>query len=447
MGNKFRKLFLCLWVVFCIIFSACGETTNVDAELYQPTSLTVSLYDSEESIYGFTWSTKEKPIEPVLQVQEGSSFSAKRCKEYEVTVAQATTYDDIEGTVEFYVIKAEVELDALKTYSYRAYDKGAKVGTEVTTIETKDLQSYAFSFAHVSDSQAIDKTTQTELGEYFGLTLSQIVGKNDFIVHTGDVVQTAQYETNWAAMLDKNFGYLSKIPMMTLSGNHETTYNSTTNNETFKHFNNKIPEQTQTSMGYYYSYTYGNAKFIMLNTNVGRAGLETEQYNWLLSELQNNTATWTIVAMHCPMYSVGKWGADPTKNASSLDLRAQLQGLFDEYGVDIVLQGHDHLISRTFPIDADGVAQSETLVEENGVQYTMNPDGVIYVMNGPAGNQTREPYEVDSTLYAYAEASNASSWAEFFIDGYTMQVVVKSFDGTKTHTYQTWGIKKDQAVA
>jgi hypothetical protein len=309
------------------------------------------------------------------------------------------------------------------------------------------LQSYAFSFAHVSDSQTIDKTTQTELGEYFGLTLSQIVGKNDFIVHTGDVVQTAQYETNWAAMLDTNFGYLSKIPMMTLSGNHETTYNSTTNNETFKHFNNKIPEQTQTSMGYYYSYTYGNAKFIMLNTNVGRAGLETEQYNWLLSELQNNTATWTIVAMHCPMYSVGKWGADSTKNASSLYLRAQLQGLFDEYGVDIVLQGHDHLISRTFPIDADGVAQSETLVEENGVQYTMNPDGVIYVMNGPAGNQTREPYEVDSTLYAYAEASNASSWAEFFIDGYTMQVVVKSFDGTKTHTYQTWGIKKDQAVA
>lgn len=447
MGNKFRKLFLCLWIVFCIVFSACGKTNDVDAELYEPTSLTISIYDSEESIYGFTWNTKKKPINPVLQIQEGDSLSQWRCKEYEATVTKETTYDNVEGIVEFYIVKAEIELKALKRYSYRAYDKGARVGTEVVSFETKDLQADTFSFAHVSDSQTINKTTLNDFGEYFGLTLSQIVGKNDFIVHTGDVVQTAQYEQNWTAMLNDNFKYLSKIPIMALAGNHETTYNSTNNNETFKHFNNKIPEQSQTVLGYYYSYTYGNAKFIMLNTNVGRSGLEPEQFNWLLSELQNNSATWTIVAMHCPMYSVGQWGADSTKNTPSLDLRTQLQGIFDEYGVDIVLQGHDHVISRTYPINAEGVPQSEDLVEVDGVQYTVNPGGVIYVMNGPAGNQTRTPHEIDSTLYAYAEASKTSSWAEFMINKNSMQVAVKSFDGAQTHTYQMWGIKKDKSLA
>ena len=37
-------------------------------------SLTVSLYDTENSVYGFTYNTQSKPLRPVIQVSEGASF-------------------------------------------------------------------------------------------------------------------------------------------------------------------------------------------------------------------------------------------------------------------------------------------------------------------------------------------------------------------------------------
>ena len=68
-------------------------------------------------------------------------------------------------------------------------------------------------------------------------------------------------------MLDDNFAYLSRIPVMAISGNHETTYNTRGVAETFKHFHNAIPTQASTNLGYFYSFIYGDVKFIMLNTN------------------------------------------------------------------------------------------------------------------------------------------------------------------------------------
>ena len=250
-------------------------------------------------------------------------------------------------------------------------------------------------------------------------------------------------------MLDVNFEYLSKIPINAISGNHETVYRSGSN-ETYKHFNNKIPEQESTKKGYYYSFEYGNVKFIMLNTNDRNEDntLKDEQYNWLINELENNDCLWTVVTLHNPIYSVGKYGLSSSYNAICLAIRSQLQGVFAEYGVDIVLQGHDHMISRTNPIDKNGNPTAENWITEGGVEYSVDPNGVLYLMNGPAGSQTREIYNPDKnasiieSYYHYAVNSNASSWAEFEVDGDTITVTVKYVDDEGVHDYYTWGIKK-----
>ncbi len=422
--------------------TALKELTETEKLSYMPTSLTVTLYDSENSVYGFTWNTEKEPLCPVIQIQKGNDLT-NDCQEVAATVTKESSYDENDKLISYYIVKANVQLDGLETYTYRAYDKYADIGTAQVTLQTKDTKSTSFTFAHVSDSQT-DATTKTgkDSGDYFGQTLSQIVGSNDFIVHTGDVVEYSKYEGYWKAMLNDNFSYLSAIPMMALSGNHETTYRNGLN-ETFKHFNYKIPSQASTLQGFFYSFVYGNTKFIMLNTNdVTSNKLKDEQYNWLVNELKNNTATWTIVGMHCPMYSIGQWGANPDRNAPSLALRNQLQGLFAQYGVDIVLQGHDHLISRTYPINATGVAQTETWETVNGVQYSIDPSGVIYVMNGPAGNQSEKPIYGTLENYMYGQKANQRSWAEFTIEGNTMKVIVKYYTGTETKTYHSWGIVK-----
>lgn len=417
------------------------EYTDEEKLEYLPTSLTVTLYDPENCIYGFTYNTRNKPLRPVIQVTEKDELSENgeaRIEEYIATETEEFSYTTDDRTFSYYIVKAEVQLEPSTSYTYRAYDKYVDVGTEMATLETKDTKSTAFSFAHVSDSQVSDST-----GAYFASVLSQIVGKNDFILHTGDVVETSKYESEWKDMLHSNFKYLSKIPMMAISGNHETTYKNGFH-ETFKHFNNKIPTQASTKLGYFYSFIYGNAKFIMLNTNdLTGNKLQDEQYNWLLNELQNNDCDWTIVAMHNPMYSIGKYGSDSSKNAICLALRSQLKGIFAEYGVDIVLQGHDHAISRTYPIDGNGNIKSETWETVGDVKYSVDPSGVIYVMNGPAGNQVRGAVEgYAAALYTYAQTSKPCSWAEFEINGNTLTVTVQYTDAGKVYEYQKWGIQK-----
>ena len=429
-----------------------GETLKVFTEEekvpYTPTSLTVTMYDTETLTYGFTYNTLSEPLRPVIQIATGTNLS--NYVEIEATVEKATSYatsasptedvSDNDSLIEYYIVKAEVALNAKTTYTYRAYDKYVDIGTEIVTFSTRDPQSTKFSFAHVSDSQM-----STSQGTAFASVLSNIVDVNDFIVHTGDVVEFSKYEYQWTDMLHSNFDYLSKIPMMAISGNHETTYKNG-KNETYKHFNNYIPEQN-TNDGYYYSFTYGNAKFIMLNTNRLLSNkLTSDQYNWLIDELENNTATWTFVALHNPLYSAGEWGANPEKNSIALALQAQLQGIFAEYGVDVVLQGHDHLVSCTKPINEDGETVAEAFKTMDGVSYSVDPQGVLYVMNGPAGTQTRNPNEnYDPSLYYYALGSNACSWANFSIDGNKLTMTAQYVENGEIKNYKTWGIIKENA--
>lgn len=142
---------------------------------------------------------------------------------------------------------------------------------------------------------------------------------------------------------------------------------------------------------------------------------------------------------------VGKGGSDNTKNGIARALAEQLKGLFAEYGVDVVLQGHDHMVSRTRPLNGNGEATEENIEEINGIKYIKDPDGVIYVMNGPAGDQAKGEssiYKHDESLYAYALPSKISSWAEFEVSGDVLSVTVKTAQSGTAANLISWGIKK-----
>lgn len=426
-----------------------AEYETADENLYEPSSFTLSLYDAENCVYGFTWAVKTLPARPIVKIGKGNSLGGDYT-EVRADYAEASSYEYAPGgdkSINYYVCKAEIELEANTDYVYTVGDKYIGKFTEETKIKSVDPELTAatnWRFAHVSDSQAEGNVENggTGTGAAYGAALGCIANdhtNNKFILHTGDFVEYSRYESYWANMLGENFARIAKMPVMALSGNHETTYKNGSN-ETFRHFDYKIPSQN-TELGFYYSFSYGGVKFIMLNTNETGGRLSDGQYAWLENELKNKTEKWTIVSMHNPMYSVGKWGSDPEKNSLTLAYQSQLKGLFAEYKVDIVLQGHDHMVSRTHPIKAEGNASAENV--ENG--YIVNPDGVIYVMNGPAGDQEKgrtSIYPHDESLYAYAEGSSASSWAEFEVSGDSIKVYVKTANLSGGKTLRTWGIKK-----
>lgn len=86
----------------------------------------------------------------------------------------------------------------------------------------------------------------------------------------------------------------------------------------------------------YYAFHRGNVAFFALDSNY----MDRAQLHWLEDQLQTSGADWKICFFHHPLYSEAR------AHGSDLDLRATLQPLFEKYGVNVVLSGHDHVYER-----------------------------------------------------------------------------------------------------
>lgn len=96
-----------------------------------------------------------------------------------------------------------------------------------------------------------------------------------------------------------------------------------------------------------------------------------DQIAWLENVLSTANHAWKIVTMHHAPYSAGYHGSDlPTRHAFS--------PLFEAYGVQLVLTGHEHDYQRSVPID-----------------------GVTYIVSG-AGAKTRPTGSADFTAASYS---------------------------------------------
>ena len=110
--------------------------------------------------------------------------------------------------------------------------------------------------------------------------------------------------------------------------------------------------------------------------------------------------------------------------------------------MDIVFQGHDHLISRTNPIIADGTPTTERWETQDGIEYSVDPNGVVYVMDGRVGKSAKSVIGIETGIYKYATTSSQSTWADVKIDGNTLTFQVKTSSGNAVQVLQKWGIKK-----
>jgi predicted MPP superfamily phosphohydrolase len=89
----------------------------------------------------------------------------------------------------------------------------------------------------------------------------------------------------------------------------------------------------------YYSFKKGNVRFFALDSNY----MDPDQLKWLTEQLQNSTDDWKIAFFHHPLYSSAR------AHGSSLELREILEPLFQKYGVQVILSGHDHVYERMVP--------------------------------------------------------------------------------------------------
>jgi len=120
----------------------------------------------------------------------------------------------------------------------------------------------------------------------------------------------------------------------------------------------------------YYSFTWGNALFVVLDpyrfdcdTSAKPNGwnwtLGLTEYNWLQSTLQNSTAKFKFVFLHHPLgetrggivpaktYEWGGYQGSQNKFAANRPGWAMpIHQLLVKYGVNVLFQGHDHLFAH-----------------------------------------------------------------------------------------------------
>ncbi|MHC5598200.1 MAG: metallophosphoesterase family protein [Nostoc sp.] len=94
--------------------------------------------------------------------------------------------------------------------------------------------------------------------------------------------------------------------------------------------------------GHYYTFRRENVQFFALDTNSNADW--KKQLNWLEKELSLSNAPWKVVFGHHPIYSSGQYGSNP-------GFIKTFTPLFQKYGVQLYINGHEHNYERTRAID------------------------------------------------------------------------------------------------
>ena len=193
----------------------------------------------------------------------------------------------------------------------------------------KDLKN-PFTFAVIGDNRSGQETYKK---------LVSMIAKDDpaFVMNTGDVIMEGGDRSEW-----DEFAALSKpltMPYFLTPGNHEIA-----NNVTEKAYKQCA---TNPGNGLYYSFTAGNALIVVLDSEETgmHAKIVGEQYKWLEDQLKNSDKKFKFVFLHRPLYPAKKLHVVACMSRYK-DSRDQLQALFQEYGVDAVFAGHEHLYHR-----------------------------------------------------------------------------------------------------
>ncbi|MBI5696724.1 MAG: metallophosphoesterase [Nitrospirae bacterium] len=190
----------------------------------------------------------------------------------------------------------------------------------------------SFTFAVIGDNRSGEKI--------YGKLAGRIAGESPaFVVNTGDTVFRAGSGSQW-----KEFVELSapiKAPHFIVPGNHDVN-----GRKSEALFQERV---RQPGNELYYSFTAGNALFVVLDTEEpdNEARIAGEQYTWLEGVLKGSHAKFRFVFMHRPMYpvrGVGRHYKD-SMNRFPAD-RDRLEALFEKHGVDAVFCGHEHMYQK-----------------------------------------------------------------------------------------------------
>lgn len=248
------------------------------------------------------------------------------------------------------------DLQPSTTYYYQV--GGGDVWSETYSFTTAPTfgTDESFTFAATGDSRS---TTQAMWAQ----TLDEIEALGaDFLVFTGDAVEVGSLQFQWDTWWGQGSANgttqrLAALPMLYAHGNHDLVGDPMWAMMAY-------PNDEQS-----YYVRYGNTLFIVLDdsgTFRTNQRIETEIRAFLEEALEAHPdVTWRVVAHHKPVYSAS------TNHGSTRVLQENWMPVYEEYGVDLVFNGHDHNYERSCAV--------------RGGQCQASGDGTTYIVTAGIG--------------------------------------------------------------
>ncbi|GGH17756.1 metallophosphoesterase family protein [Sphingobacterium alkalisoli] len=165
-----------------------------------------------------------------------------------------------------------------------------------------------------------------------------------FIVHAGDLINRSNTDSEWGEWYEGSGFIHQMIPAIATPGNHEYRRDSLEQLVLDPHWKTQFQFPKNGPVGMQdavYYIDYQDLRMISLNSQLimlDSVAAKTQE-KWLEDVLASSKSKWNIVVMHHPVYST-------SKDRDNTILREHFKPIFEKYGVDIVLQGHDHTYAR-----------------------------------------------------------------------------------------------------
>lgn len=313
-----------------------------------------------------------------------------------------------------------VRLTGLKSGTH--YEGTIQMGGEEIPlpINTASSRTQTFQALLVCDSQC------GETYETFRQLLTRAFARHPeaaFLADIGDLTDNGQSSWHWNSFLSVLTDSPARaIPFVPVMGNHECyglDWQFALPRRYLATFS--LPDNgSRAFSGYYYSFDYGPAHFIVLNTQIAeldklKPGLLQEELLWLRQDAAVSKKSWKIVLMHKDILAYDEYQPGTGHTGGISDVGHAFMQTFEQLGIDLVLTGHMHTYRNRGHIRAGKPAE----------------DGPLYIMSGPSGN---EQYTVPADpLYdrkAIAQPTR-ENYLLLEVTPHTLQISDYTVDGTE----------------
>ena len=269
------------------------------------------------------------------------------------------------------------------------YEGTIRMADETFTLPIVTAASEVSAF----EALLIDDSQCGETYAPFAKLLEKALARNpqaSFLADIGDLTDNGQSSWHWDSFLSVlTSGRAKDMPFVPVMGNHECyglDWQFALPRRYLASFS--VPDNGSRNFpGYYYSFDYGPAHFIVLNTQLTeldelKPGLLQEQLLWLKHDAESSQKPWNIVLMHKDVIAYDEYQPGTGHAGGISDVGHDFMKAFDALGIDLVLTGHMHTYRNRGHIK----------------DFQRDASGPLYILTGVAGNVRYPELWVDHAL-------------------------------------------------